>query len=125
VDVRDVALGTALAEDKGKNGERYILGSDVVKSTTDLVEIARSLYPDVRKPIFKPTRKMLVFLAFISEMGAKLTGVEPPLLRKQVDLYHEKKFSLDISKAKEQLGYDPRPAEEAIKEAFRYLKERT
>ncbi|MFQ6087758.1 MAG: NAD-dependent epimerase/dehydratase family protein [Candidatus Methanofastidiosia archaeon] len=124
VDVRDVAEGMLLAEERGRNGERYILAIEDVTSTSELVEIAQSLYPFVRKPLFKPSKSILNSIALLSEFASKITGKPPLLMRSQVELFHRKSTYLDISKAREELGYSPRPSRKAIKECFEYLRER-
>jgi dihydroflavonol-4-reductase len=122
VDVRDVAEGMILAAEKGKNGNRYTLGNERSTSTTEIIELARKLYPDVKKPVKLP-KSILKTIVFFIEFG-KIFGIEPPILRTQVDLYYGVEEKLDISKAKSQLGYNPRNPEEAIRDTLIYLKRR-
>jgi dihydroflavonol-4-reductase len=123
VAVEDVAEGMIAAEKKGRNGNRYILGNDSAMSTTEIIELARSLYPNIKKPP-KISKVVLKIIASLAEFMGKVSGKEPILVRYQVELYYGTKELVDISKARKELGYCPRPPKQAIKEALIYLKNR-
>jgi len=121
VDVRDVAHGMILAAEKGKNGERYCLTTESPVSLKRVTELAKQVNPKVRVPRIQPSKKTLLFTAAMMEKIARLTKTEPQMLRNQVDMYYGHKQIIDISKAKNELAYDPKPPEEAILKALRYL----
>ncbi len=124
VDVRDVADGMIAADKKGKNGERYILsGDESGYGTRELIEIAREVKPDIRMPRLIP-QSVLYTMAAFSEFGAQVTGRDPLILRSQVELYYGNNERIRSAKAKQELGYTPRPSREAIREAFIYLQQR-
>ncbi len=62
------------------------------------------------------------FLATVQELGARLTGGEPLVSRSQVNLYYGKVQTMNINKARQELGYAPRPPEQALRESFAYLQ---
>ena len=74
VDVRDVAKGMISAAKKGRNGERYILGTEVSISITEIIDLAQSLLPDIKKPA-KRSRNTMMILAFLMETISKLRQV--------------------------------------------------
>ncbi len=120
VHVKDVAIGMILAEQNGKTGERYILGNDYSVSTTDVIRIAKSLFPSVRIPK-KANKGFQLFLASIMKLTSKLTGNPPALLKGNIHHYFKKKENLNIQKAQVKLGYNPRKPEVALKETLEYL----
>ncbi|MFQ6088109.1 MAG: hypothetical protein ACE5K0_04330 [Candidatus Methanofastidiosia archaeon] len=110
------------AAEKGRNRERYILGNELSTSTTEVIKLAQSLFPNIKKPP-KLSKNILLMIAFLEEISCKITGKAPALLRSQVKAaYVEQK--LNISKARRELGDNPRAPEEAIKEVLIYLKNR-
>lgn len=87
-------------------GEIYILGGDEVPSLKQLVSvIAKALdvpVPTKRFPLVWP-----VWLAgWVCEAVYKPFGAEPPVFRRRVDVFRKNR-SFDISKAKNELGYNP------------------
>ncbi len=56
------------------------------------------------------------------ELGSKITGKAPQMLCSQVNLFYGNTRQIDISKARAELGYNPRDPETAIREAFVYLE---
>lgn len=121
VDVRDVAEGCIRAEEKGRNGERYCLANHPPVSLTRVVELAKQVNPRVRRPFIKPSKQTLLFLAGMMEKISKITGKPPQLTRQQVEMYWGVRQEVDFSKAKSELGYDPREPEQAILQALHYL----
>lgn len=120
VHVQDVATGMILANQNGKLGERYILGNENSMNTTDVIRIAKNLYPSVRIPR-KVNKRFQLFLATIMKVMTKLTGKPPLLLKGNINHYYKKKESLNIQKAQTELGYSPRKPEVAIKETLEYI----
>lgn len=88
-------------------GQIYIIGGNESPSLNELVEvIAKALdvpVPRKRFPFLWP-----VWLAsWICEAVCKPLGIEPPLFRRRVDFFRKNR-SFDISKAKKELGYNPK-----------------
>ena len=123
VDVRDVAKGAILASEKSRKGERYVLSTEPTIKTGRMIEIANEVEANVKIKKTK-SKKTMLLLAGLSELISKITGKEPLMMKNQVELYYEADLRVDISKARKELGYNPRNPEQAIKETFEYLLER-
>jgi dihydroflavonol-4-reductase len=114
VNVRDVALGHLLACEKGKVGERYILGSENLTLGQILRELARITG---RKA---PTVELPYFVAYtagvITTAWAHLTGI-PPRAPLEAVRMAKKKMWVSHEKAARELGYAPCPAASALKDS--------
>src|ERR1700723_1010336 len=77
--VDDVASGHLAALDRGRIGERYILGGENVTLSDMLADIARLV--GRRPPTVKLPRVPLYPLAYVAEGVARITGKEPMLTR--------------------------------------------
>lgn len=119
VHVDDVAEGHLLAYEKGRIGERYILGGADVALKDMLAEIARQVG---RKP---PTTQLptgpLYPLAMIMEAAARVTGKEPMLTVDALKMAGHRMF-FSSAKAERELGYAARPWPEAIKDALTWFR---
>lgn len=120
VDVRDVAQGIVLAGDRGRAGERYILGGENVR-LRELLELLERV--SGRK---MPKRTIPAGIALcagvVSEWIAKVTKEAPAATREGV-LLALRSAPFDSSKAKRELGYAPRPVETALREEMAWLTE--
>lgn len=117
VHVDDVAEGHVLALERGEIGERYILGGEDYALGTLFAEVARQAGrapPRLRLPIGP-----LVPLALACEALARF-GVEPLVTRETLAMARKKMFFSHI-KAGEKLGYRPRPAADAIRDAVAWF----
>ncbi|WPC05223.1 NAD-dependent epimerase/dehydratase family protein [Pseudomonas benzenivorans] len=123
VDVRDVAEGMIQAAVKGRSGERYILANRHSSPLAALIDAANSVMPGYRLPARAP-RWLLLGLAWLQERWAQLTGQPAELLVSQVRLFYGVRQEYRIAKAEAELGYRPRTAEQALREAFGYLQAR-
>jgi dihydroflavonol-4-reductase len=114
VDVRDAALGHILAAERGRIGERYILGGTNI-DMTDLIAQVSGL---TGRP--GPKRAVPGWLALasahISEwLADHITGRMPeaPVTGVRLALAGA---DLDAGKARRELGFAPRPLEESLRE---------
>jgi len=118
--VDDVAMGHWLAFERGKIGERYILGgenlslSDILGTIADIVGRA--------PPKIKLPRAALYPIAFGMEIAARLTGWDPILTIDALKM-SKKKMYFTTAKAEREIGYKARPAKEAIADAITWFKE--
>lgn len=128
VDVRDVAEGLILAAEKGRAGERYILANQSSSPLQTLVEAANAVAANAVTPGYRlpppAPRWLLLTLAWLQERWAQLTGRPAQLLVSQVRLFHGVRQEYSSAKARAELGYRPRPPEQALREAFAFLQRR-
>ncbi len=121
VHVDDVAQGQLAALRRGVVGERYILGGENLTLRDLLTEISRIAgrpAPKLRLPYWP-----LLPLAFVNEMAARATGSEPFLNRESLRLSATRMF-FDDAKARAALGYETRPARDAIADSVRWFRNR-
>lgn len=123
VDVKDVALGTYKAMEKGRDSERYILSNEKHTSLQESVKIASDLYPELKLKMPKKVPKCLLYsVAGLMEFSSKLTGKEPLLQRHYLDMFYDLKQDYDISKSRKELDFNPKPSKDALEDALKYLK---
>ncbi len=118
VDVADVARGHLLAYERGRPGERYILGGENL-TLRNLLERAGAV-AGRRAPRWSIPRWIPLCAAWIDEGLLARLGRRPNLSVDSVKMSGESMY-YDASKAKRELGYAPRPVDEAIREAIRWF----
>jgi dihydroflavonol-4-reductase len=119
VHVDDVAEGHVLALERGRIGERYILGGE----NLTLYEVLR-LVAEVagRRPPFVRLPEAVVWpAAFVMEHVAKVTGIPPMMTRDHLKMARKKMF-YSSSRAMAELGYRPRPARAAVEDAVAWFR---
>lgn len=122
IDVKDVAEGCYLAAQKGRPGERYILANEKCMTITDTTILANKLYPELKLNVPNSVPKGILFaIAGMMEFSAKLSGKAPVLTRKDIAMFSGLQQNFDISKARNELGFNPKNPEQAVKEALDYL----
>jgi len=112
VRVEDVAVGHALALERGKIGEGYILGGE------NLTMIAEE--SGRRPPWLKVSPTMMWPVAWVEERLARMLKFEPRVTRDHLRMARYKMY-FSSDKAKRELGYAPRPVRPAIKEAVAWF----
>jgi dihydroflavonol-4-reductase len=120
VHVDDVALGHLLALEKGRIGERYILGGHDVLLGDMLREIARQTGrspPKLRLP-----RRLIFPIAYAAEAVAYFTDREPFVTTTGLRLAKDRMFFMS-AKAERELSYRARPYGEAIAEAIAWFRQ--
>jgi dihydroflavonol-4-reductase len=119
VHVDDVAQGHVLALEKGRVGERYVLGAENM-----LLKDILALVCDVvhRRPPFIRLPEALVWpAALVMEKLAGLTGIEPMMTRDHLKMARKKMF-YSSAKATAELGYQPRPVRTAVEDAVAWFR---
>lgn len=122
VHVDDVAEGHILAWHKGEVGQRYILGGDDMSLQQALTLIARE--KGRKPPGIKIPRPLAMAIAYGSEMFARLVPGAEPLATVEGVKMSRKRMYFCSDKAKQDLGYNPRPGAEAIIDAVRWFEQR-
>jgi dihydroflavonol-4-reductase len=119
--VEDVAAGHLLAAEKGRIGERYVLGGRnmTLKQILDaLAAIAGRSSPRVRLP-----HAVALMAGYADEMVSRILGREPRIPVEGVKMSRHKMF-VDSDKAQRELGYQPAKVEAALERAVRWYQER-
>ena len=119
VHVDDVATGHLLAMDRGRIGERYILGGQDVTLRQMLADIAGLV--GRKPPTVNLPRGPLLPLAWAAEAAAQLTGKEPFLTRDALKMSRYRMF-FTSAKAEAELGYRARPYREALADALAWFR---
>ncbi|MBO0881329.1 MAG: NAD-dependent dehydratase, partial [Mycobacterium sp.] len=111
------ATALLLAAQHGRNGERYIVSERMIP-LKDVVKIAadETGVPPPRRSISVPA---LYGLGALGSLKARLTGKEAQLSLASVRMMRAE-ADVDHSKATRELGWEPRPVEESIREAARF-----
>ena len=122
IDVKDVAEGCWLAATKGKNGERYILANEKCTSIKETTRTAQQVFPQlkIKLPMSVP-KPVLYTIAFFMEMGSKISGRAPLLTVKDISMFSGLKQDFDITKARTELGFNPKSADMILRESMQYL----
>lgn len=124
IDVKDVAGGCYQAATKGRNGERYILANEKCTYIKDTTKIAQELFPGLKIKLPASVPKPILFaVAWFMEKGSKISGKAPLLTTKEIAMFSGLQQDFVISKARKELGFNPKNSVQAIKEAMMYLRE--
>jgi dihydroflavonol-4-reductase len=118
VDVRDTAEGHVLAGERGRSGERYILGSE----NLTLAQILQTLAKITGRKA--PTMQLPYAVAWCagacSTAWAGVTG-KPPRVPLDAVRMARKKMWVTHQKAERELGFRPGPAEQALTRAVEWF----
>jgi dihydroflavonol-4-reductase len=118
--VGDVVKGHILAKEKGRAGERYILGSEnlSIREFLDLLEEVSG----VRAPRLRFPYLPALLTGYLYEALARVTRTPPPFT---VGFIRETRTDMrcDISRAKRELGYETTPIREAFRITVEWLRE--
>ncbi|HMK76516.1 MAG TPA: hopanoid-associated sugar epimerase [Thermodesulfobacteriota bacterium] len=121
VHVDDVAIGHLLALERGKVGNRYILGA--CNMTLKEIFCAVGTLTGQNPPKICLPHPLVFPIACMSEAWARVVSRrEPRVPLTGVRLAREKMF-FSVEKAKRFLGFNPRPVEEALRDAVDWFRE--
>jgi dihydroflavonol-4-reductase len=120
VPVEDVAAGHLLAAEKGRMGERYILGA----RNMTLKQILEALSAITGRPAPSVRLPHAVALAagYGAELFSRLTGREPQIPVEGVKMSRHRMF-VESDKAERELGYRASSVEAALERAVRWYEE--
>ncbi len=121
VGIRDAADAMLLAERHGRVAERYLIAESTL-SLKDLFQHAMR-GAGLRRPLFKAPMWLMYAGCWLAQRFAALLGRETPITVESLRLTHDPQ-DFDSSKARQELHWRPRPAEEAVVEAGRWFRER-
>jgi len=117
--VDDIAEGHLLAFERGRIGERYILGGENVLLRELLATIADAA--GRRAPRISLPRAPIIPLAYVAQAFSHLTGKEPLLT---VDALRMSRYHMFFTsaKAERELGYRSRPYREGVADALTWFQ---
>lgn len=119
VDARDAAMGHLLACERGRPGERYILGCEnltLEQILSRLGRVAGLKPPSVRIPY------AAAFAYGVCSTGwARITGREPRAPLDAVRMARKKMF-VSHEKARRELGFEPQPVDGALRRAVDWFR---
>ena len=119
VHVDDVAEGHLAAAEKGRIGERYILGGENMALAEILAEVAQAV--GRRPPWLRVPHGVLFPVAIGAELAARVSGRDPFVTLDGVRM-SRKKMYFTSEKASRELAYAPRPAREAIADSVTWFE---
>jgi dihydroflavonol-4-reductase len=121
VDVEDVAEGHILAAERGKVGERYILGNRNL-SLKEIFSLMEKI-TGIPSPKRKIPYSVAITVAFFAERIFRLPS--PRYVTLDVDSVKSAglHWYFDNSKAVRELGFRPTPIEESLEKIVRWLKD--
>ena len=119
VDVRDVAAGLVLAMERGQVGHRYILGGESI-SLGKILKLMATISGRSSLAIPVPG-KVAEAAAAVLEFVADHVTHRPPSGTAEGVRIALRATDLSIQKARNELGYAPRPVEPALRDTIAYL----
>ena len=122
VHVRDVASGHILAAEKGRMGERYILGNADGNWTFQQALQVLSEITGLASPRFKVPYSLALLAAHVDETLSAITGKEPkaPLAGVRMAKY---KMFFNPAKAIRELGLPQTPPRQALADAVEWFRQ--
>jgi dihydroflavonol-4-reductase len=119
VGVEECAAGHLLVAEKGKIGERYLLGAEnlTLKGLLDLLADITGL----QAPKLKIPHGMALGVAYLESAFSRMLGKEPQIPVEGVKIAQHLMF-VDALRAKRELGFQPGPVRAALERAVRWYQ---
>ena len=121
VDVEDVAIGHVRAMERGRVGERYILGNQ----NHTLKEIFQMLsrLTGVRAPRIRLPWRLVLPLAYVNHWVANRMTHYPPRIPLEGVRMAKYRMHYDCTKARQELALPQTPVETALKKAVQWFRQ--
>lgn len=121
VDVREVAKAHILAFQRGRTGERYIIGGENLTLKQILDKLAA--ITGLKSPTTKVPHALAMGFALWEEVyKGRVLGREPRATVAAVQM-GKKKMWASSEKAQRELGYEPKPVEDALRRAVEWFQQ--
>ena len=119
VGVEECAAGHLLIAEKGRVGERYLLGGENLTLKQMLDTLAK--ITGLRAPILKIPHGLALGVAYANTAFARLVGHEPGIPVEGVKIARHMMF-VDCARAKRELGFQAGPVAAALERAVRWYE---
>ena len=119
VGVEECAAGHLLVAEKGKAGERYLLGAENL-TLKELLEMIAEI-TGLSAPGMKIPHTVALGVAYVDTAFSRLLGKEPQIPVEGVKIAQHKMF-VDCSRARQELGFAPGPVVAALQRAVRWYQ---
>jgi len=119
VGVEECAAGHLLASEKGKAGERYLLGAENL-SLKELLDTLAKI-TGLPAPSMKIPHGLALGVAYVETGFSRLLGKEPQIPVEGVKIAQHKMF-VDVSRAQRELGFQPGSVAAALERAVRWYR---
>ena len=121
VDVRDIVIAAIQSVESGKKGEKYILSGNFyhLKELSELIgKISGKRTPTLLAPVFMAKLACPFFQLYYS-----ITNGKPVFTCQSLDLLINSPKNISFDKARRELGYEPRPLEQTLRDTFNWYRE--
>jgi len=119
VDARDVGQGQVLAADRGRAGQRYILGGENLTMRAALTVAAEGA--GIKPPRWRMPLGLLSSVVRLGEILSRLPLVKP------LPLEHFKTLrewrALNTDKARQELGFETRPLRDTVRDTLAWFRQ--
>jgi dihydroflavonol-4-reductase len=119
VDVRDVARGMVLVAEKGRTGERYILGGENITYAEVITRIAQ--LAGSKPPTWNIPRALSAPVGWFGDLFEAIGG-EPLITSVTLGFGYCPDFIFSSEKAKRELGYTSGPIDDGIRDAIGWFR---
>jgi dihydroflavonol-4-reductase len=119
VGVEECAAGHLLVAEKGKVGERYLLGGENLTLKQVLDTLAK--ITGLPSPSLKISYNVALGVAYASTIFSRLVGKEPGIPVEGVKIAQHKMF-VDCARSQSELGFKPGPVAAALERAVRWYE---
>jgi dihydroflavonol-4-reductase len=119
VGVEECAAGHLLVAEKGKVGERYLLGGENLTLKEMLDALAK--ITGLRAPMLKIPHGLALGVAYANTAFSRLVGREPQIPVEGVKIARHTMF-VDCARAKRELGFQAGPVAAALERAVRWYE---
>jgi dihydroflavonol-4-reductase len=119
VGVEECAAGHLLVAERGKVGERYLLGAENLTLKEMLDTLAK--ITGLPAPGMKIPHGVALGVAYVESSLSRLVGREPQIPVEGVKIAQHKMF-VDCSRAQKELGFQPGPVAAALERAVRWYQ---
>lgn len=121
VDVRDVVQATPVAETRGRCGENYIL-SGGWRTTVELARLCQAVTGVSPPRLVCPIAVARAWAPF-QVAWDRMRGRRPRYTADALNILEKSNRRVSSAKARHELGFDPRPAEDSVRDAYLWFQD--